>query len=324
MLLLRKIEDVFVQVVRLVLLAFSVLVLVAMATYLWDKSFGKKGDVTSSEIAWKDIAPDIQFVVEETGRDMGITVDSLALQESLSDPELRPSFQQADQLVRSFVALKAEHHAEVEKNHESKGLAPLNPLLVGDTLPSKAQIDAYVKEQEAKAQAEQERVERLYLENTTYAAVEASSEAAEAEAAASTCCSSDQTYWTEAVDVARSLHERAASMQSEHNVQAYKAYVLGAPKAIEKVLSDATLAPKLHDQSISRLVDMVLTNYSISFSRAISEQDTSESLWDRFFNSLELTMWSLILSFLVMVVFVVMSLRMERHLRHISEQYKQP
>jgi ABC-type Fe3+ transport system permease subunit len=85
------------------------------------------------------------------------------------------------------------------------------------------------------------------------------------------------------------------------------------------VLNDATLAPKLHELTVSRLLDMVMTNYSISFSRAVSEQDSSsENLWDSVFSSIELTMWSVILSFLVLVVFVVMMIRMERHLRAIS------
>ncbi|HEY4663623.1 MAG TPA: hypothetical protein VIG85_01450 [Comamonas sp.] len=321
--LLRKIEDVFVQLVRIVLLAFSVLVLVAMASYLWDKTIGKKEDGTSSSVSWADLKPDMKYVVEETGRDMGMSTPDMALQDSLTNPQLRPAFKQADALVRSFVALKPEHHAEIEKNNESKGLADLNPLLVGDSIPSKEQIEAYVKEQEAKAKAEEERLERLLgISDSEEAAVEAGTEAAVAAAEAAACCSSDEAYWTEPVDVAKVLHERASQVRSEYDAKAYETFVLGAPKAIELVLSDAKLAPKLHDQTISRLVDMVLTNYSISFSRAVSEQDDSESLWDRFFNSLELTLWSLIMSFLVMVVFVVMTIRMERHLRRISEQGK--
>lgn len=124
---------------------------------------------------------------------------------------------------------------------------------------------------------------------------------------------------TAPVDTAQVLHDRAMQAQLEHGDKAYAAFVSGAPAAMELVLNDATLAPKLHELTVSRLLDMVMTNYSISFSRAVSEQDSSsENLWDSVFSSIELTMWSVILSFLVLVVFVVMMIRMERHLRAIS------
>lgn len=321
--LLRKIEDIFVLIVRLVLLAFSVVVLVALAQYTWDKYVRTKDGDTASKVAWSELQPDMKYVVEETGRDMGISTSEQAFHDSLGNATLRPAFKQVDSLVRNFVALKPEHHAEVEKNHEAKGLAPLNPLLVGDSTPTKAQVDAYAKEQaelaQAKEKAENERLERLL---GIAESVEASSEAEAAEAAdASSCCSSsDESMWTDPVDVALALHKSAADIQSGYNEKAYQAYVLGAPKALELVLSDATLAPKLHDLPVSRLVDMVLTNYTISFSRAAGEFDETDSLWERAFNSLELTMWSLILSFFVMVVMLMMAVRMERHIRTISEQ----
>lgn len=322
--LLRRVEDVFVQLVRIVLLAFSLVVLLAMASYLWDKTWGKSQGEAPANVAWQSLAPDLQFVVEETGRDMGLQSSERAFTDSVTRPQLRTAFQQADAVVRQFIAQKPEHHARIEKDNESLGLAELHPLLQGDTVPTQAQIDAYEQSKQAKENARHappQDAEAALDSDAAHAAAMATDAAAEAVAATAACCTDDDTtYWTDPVDVALAVHERATQVQSEYDAQAYVAYVTGAPKALERVLNDSTLAPKLHDLPVSRLVDMVLTNYSISFSRAITGEETSQSLWDSFFDSLELTMWSLIMSFLVMVVFVVMVIRMEKHLRLLSQQ----
>lgn len=321
--LLRKIEDVFVLLVRIVLLAFSLLVLVAMGSYLWEQMRGKAA-TSATTVVWSEVQPDMQYVVEETGRDMGMQVASFALEESLSNAQLRPAFQQADAAVRNFVAAKADHHAEVERNNEARGLAAPNPLLIGDAVPTAQQIADYQHAQADQEKAAAERLAQWLSSDTADAAVEDATAAAEASAvaAADSCCSDSNhmMYWTEPVDIAQMLHERAATAQSEHGEPAYAAFIQGAPTAIERVLGDAKLAPKLHDLPVYRMVDMVLTNYAISFSRAISpSEETPDSVWSRFFSSLELTMWSLIMGFLVMVVLVVAVLRIERHLRHLSE-----
>lgn len=289
-----------------------------MASYLWDRTWGKSQIEASTNIAWQSLAPDLQFVVEETGRDMGMQSSERAFADSVTQPELRTAFQQADAVVRLFIAQKPEHHDRIEKQNEPLGLAPLHPLLQDDTVPTQAQIDAYQQSKQAKAEDPQ-------TTSSDEEAIRAANAAAIATDAAADCCNSeDTTYWTEPVDLALAVHERATQVQSEYDAQAYVAYVKGAPKALERVLNDSSLAPKLHELPVSRLVDMVLTNYSISFSRAITGEEASPSLWDRFFDSLELTMWSLIMSFLVMVVFVVMVIRMEKHLRLMSQQGSHP
>lgn len=315
-----KLEDVFVQVIRVVLLGFSAVVLVALALLLIGKALPDKDkDAQDSSVAWTNVKPDMQFVVEETGRDIGMAIPNEQLQERLSDPALRSAFQKTDQLVRDFVAQKADQHERIEKDNESRGLAPVNPLLVGEAVPTDKDISAYAQQLQAQTEAKEahEKIRQAALERYMQAEGEeevAAHAALNALDAAAECC------WTEPVNLPLVLHERAQSVQQEHGEKAYAAFVLGAPAAMELVLSNPTLAPKLHDMTVSRLVDMVMTNYAISFSRAVSDQalDSEETLWDSIFSSIELTMWSVILSFLVLVVFVVMMLRMEKHLRAIS------
>lgn len=309
---LRKIEDVLVQVIKLVLLAFALWILAGLAKHLYDKAWPTKDTAASTATAvnWNDVRPDMQFVLEETGRDLGLHVTDKQLQERLTDAQLRPAFQKADQLLRDFVAQKAEHHAQIEKDNESRGLAPLHPLLAGEALPTAPDIAVIAQAQQAAtsahANASEAHMEQLWGASDSAAAAEASD-------AEDACC------WTEAVDVAQALHNSATQAYGDAG---YAAYVLGAPAAIETVLKDATLEPKLREMTVSRLLDTVLTNYSISFSRAVSEQDSdssnSDNLWESLFSSIELTMWSVILSFLVLVVFVVMLIRMEKHLGRMS------
>src|SRR5256885_5725705 len=69
--MLRRIEDLLVQVVRVVLLVFSLLVLVGMALWTWESFRPGKAEApqaVAQELNWKDARPDLQFVVDETDR----------------------------------------------------------------------------------------------------------------------------------------------------------------------------------------------------------------------------------------------------------------
>lgn len=323
---LSKIEDLLMQVIKLVLLAFALWLLFAWGSHLYKKSdFTKTDTATEAAVDWKQVKPDMQFVLEETSRDLDLYVPNKLLQERLTDAQLRPAFQKADQLLRDFVAQKAAQHARIEKENQSRGLAPLNTLLVGEALPTAKDVAAYNQAEQAKLDAEQaqakareERMARLWEESD-----EADSDVAAATAAVEAIDGADEEEccWTEAVDVAQVLDSNAAS----HSEKGYAAFVLGAPAAIELILKNDTLAPRLHELTVSRLLDMVMMNYSISFSRAVSEQDSdSESLLDAMFSSIDLAMWSLILSFLALVVFVATGIRMEKHLRRMSQNSATP
>src|SRR5260221_7976615 len=104
--MLRRIEDLLVQVVRVVLLVFSLLVLVGMALWTWESFRPGKAEApqaVAQELNWKDARPDLQFVVDETSRDLGAGGGEPAMEKRLADPALRPAFQKADALVRAYV-----------------------------------------------------------------------------------------------------------------------------------------------------------------------------------------------------------------------------
>ena len=311
--MLRRIEDLLVQVVRVVLLVFSLLVLVGMALWTWESFRPGKAEApqaVAQELNWKDARPDLQFVVDETSRDLGAGGGEPAMEKRLADPALRPAFQKADALVRAFVNKDPARRERTERDHQARGLAPLHPLLQGDALPSEADV--------------QRRIQERGQREGDAGAVDAVADAAAA-AAAST--DEEDGWMVEPVDTAAAIHERAQAAELEHGKGAYAAYVQGLPAALEQVFGNAALEPRLQAQTAQQILSTVLLNYTLSLdnaARALRGEDSlGSSSWKERFGAVETAFWSMLMSFLVLVVMVLVFIRMERHLRVISQQHGQ-
>lgn len=311
--MLRRIEDLLVQVVRVVLLVFSLLVLVGMALWTWESFRPGKAEApqaVAQELNWKDARPDLQFVVDETSRDLGAGGGEPAMEKRLADPALRPAFQKADALVRAFVNKDPARRERTERDNQARGLAPLHPLLQGDALPSEADVQRRIQE-------------RGQREGDT-GAVDA---AADAAAAAAASTDEEDGWMVEHVDTAAAIHERAQAAELEHGKGAYAAYVQGLPAALEQVFGNAALEPRLQAQTAQQILSTVLLNYTLSLdnaARALRGEDShGSSSWKERFGAVETAFWSMLMSFLVLVVMVLVFIRMERHLRVISQQHGQ-
>jgi hypothetical protein len=147
-----------------------------------------------------------------------------------------------------------------------------------------------------------------------------------AAAAARSTEDEDSSWFSEPFDIPCAIHERAQMAESEHGAGSYAAYVQGLPTALEQVLGHAELGPRLQQQAVSHMVGTVLTNYTISFDQAAralrgdAEADSDDSLLNLYSKAAETAFWSMLMSLLVLVVMVVVFIRMERHLRVISER----
>ncbi|WP_323380270.1 hypothetical protein [Delftia tsuruhatensis] len=321
--MLRRIEDLLVQVVRVVLLVFSLLVLVGMALWTWESFRPGKAEApqaVAQELNWKDARPDLQFVVDETSRDLGAGGGEPAMEKRLADPALRPAFQKADALVRAFVNKDPARRERTERDHQARGLAPLHPLLQGDALPSEADVQRRI----------QERGQREGDAGAVDAAADAAAaDAAAADAAAAAAASADEedSWMVDPVDTAAAIHERAQAAELEHGKGAYAAYVQGLPAALEQVFGNAALEPRLQAQTAQQILSTVLLNYTLSLdnaARALRGEDShGSSSWKERFGAVETAFWSMLMSFLVLVVMVLVFIRMERHLRVISQQHGQ-
>ncbi|QPS06977.1 hypothetical protein I6G66_22135 [Delftia acidovorans] len=311
--MLRRIEDLLVQVVRVVLLVFSLLVLVGMALWTWESFRPGKAEVpqaVAQELNWKDARPDLQFVVDETSRDLGAGGGEPAMEKRLADPALRPAFQKADALVRAYVNKDPARRERTERDNQARGLAPLHPLLQGDALPSEADV--------------QRRIQERRQREGDAGAVDAAADAAAAAAASS---DEEDGWMVEPVDTAAAIHERAQAAELEHGKGAYAAYVQGLPAALEQVFGNAALEPRLQAQTAQQILSTVLLNYTLSLdnaARALRGEDShGSSSWKERFGAVETAFWSMLMSFLVLVVMVLVFIRMERHLRVISQQHGQ-
>ncbi|WP_235434610.1 hypothetical protein [Delftia tsuruhatensis] len=307
--MLRRIEDLLVQVVRVVLLVFSLLVLVGMALWTWESFRPGKAEApqaVAQELNWKDARPDLQFVVDETSRDLGAGGGEPAMEKRLVDPALRPAFQKADALVRAFVNKDPARRERTERDHQARGLAPLHPLLQGDAQPSEADVQRRI----------QERGQR-----------EGDAGAVDAAAAAAASADEEDSWMVDPVDTAAAIHERAQAAELEHGKGAYAAYVQGLPAALEQVFGNAALEPRLQAQTAQQILSTVLLNYTLSLdnaARALRGEDShGSSSWKERFGAVETAFWSMLMSFLVLVVMVLVFIRMERHLRVISQQHGQ-
>ncbi|WP_338127906.1 hypothetical protein [Delftia acidovorans] len=311
--MLRRIEDLLVQVVRVVLLVFSLLVLVGMALWTWESFRPGKAEApqaVAQELNWKDARPDLQFVVDETSRDLGAGGGEPAMEKRLADPALRPAFQKADALVRAYVNKDPARRERTERDNQARGLAPLHPLLQGDALPSEADV--------------QRRIQERGQREADTGAVDA---AAVAAAAAAASTDEEDGWMVEPVDTAAAIHERAQAAELEHGKGAYAAYVQGLPAALEQVFGNAALEPRLQAQTAQQILSTVLLNYTLSLdnaARALRGEDShGSSSWKERFGAVETAFWSMLMSFLVLVVMVLVFIRMERHLRVISQQHGQ-
>nr|WP_225971021.1 hypothetical protein [Delftia acidovorans] len=311
--MLRRIEDLLVQVVRVVLLVFSLLVLVGMALWTWESFRPGKAEApqaVAQELNWKDARPDLQFVVDETSRDLGAGGGEPAMEKRLADPALRPAFQKADALVRAYVNKDPARRERTERDNQARGLAPLHPLLQGDALPSEADV--------------QRRIQERGQREGDAGAVDA---AADAAAAAAASTGEEDGWMVEPVDTAAAIHERAQAAELEHGKGAYAAYVQGLPAALEQVFGNAALEPRLQAQTAQQILSTVLLNYTLSLdnaARALRGEDShGSSSWKERFGAVETAFWSMLMSFLVLVVMVLVFIRMERHLRVISQQHGQ-
>lgn len=321
--MLRRIEDLLVQVVRVVLLVFSLLVLVGMALWTWESFRPGKAEApqaVAQELNWKDARPDLQFVVDETSRDLGAGGGEPAMEKRLVDPALRPAFQKADALVRAFVNKDPARRERTERDHQARGLAPLHPLLQGDALPSEADVQRRIQE---RGQREGD----AGAVDAVADAAAADAAAADAATAAAASTGEEDGWMVEPVDTATAIHERAQAAELEHGKGAYAAYVQGLPAALEQVFGNAALEPRLQAQTAQQILSTVLLNYTLSLdnaARALRGEDShGSSSWKERFGAVETAFWSMLMSFLVLVVMVLVFIRMERHLRVISQQHGQ-
>ena len=331
----RRIEDVMVFIVRLVLLAFTIFALIGMATWGWNHFKPKKPDAvsaftTQTPLDWKDAKLDLKFMEEETGRDLNGMSSQVAIEKRLASPELRPSFQQADGLLRGFIYKDTAARKRIEKENSGQGLEPIHPLLKGDAIPSADEVARQTKMREARensccdkeaADEAAAAVDAAWTARRINLTREDKMARAAAEAAAEAASASEDEMLNDPVNLASEINDRAQMAEMEHGEGSYAAYIKGLPAGLQQVLANEKLSAKLQQQSASQIVTTLLTNYTMAFDRTAQTmrgENPDEEKWD--FSSVETAFLTMLVSCLVMVVMVLVMIRMERHMRTMSQQ----
>lgn len=320
--LLRRAEDLLIQVLRLVLLAFCIFVLIGMGNWIWDHYKPKKPDTalaTSTALNWKEAPYDLKFMAEETGRDLSSTSHLLPMEKRLADPALRPDFQKADGLLRGFIYKDAAARKRIEKENSSQGLEPIHPLLKGDALPSADEVNRQIKMREARENSccDKEAADAAAAEvDAAWTARRITFTREDRLARAATDADAMDEMLTDAVNLASEINERAQASEVEHGEGAYAAYIKGLPGALQAVLGNEKLAQKLQQQPAQQIVTMLLTNYTLSFDRTAQKlrgDSPDEEKWD--FLGIDTAFATMLISSLVMVMMVLVMIRIERHMR---------
>ena len=332
--LMRRVEDMLVQIVRVVLLAFSVFVLIGMGLWIFDHYKAKKPDAALAApvaLNWKDAPYDLKYMEEETGRDLSGMNTQVPLEKRLADPALRPSFQKADGLLRGLIYKDPTARKRIEKENSSQGLDPIHPLLKGDAAPSDDEVNRQIKMREARENSccDKEAADaaaaaadaawsarRIALSREDRAAAAA----VEAAVAAAAEAADEDSVLADPVNLASEIHERAQAAEMEHGEGSYAAYVKGLPAALETVLANEKLAAKLQLQPAQQIVNILLTNYTLSFDRTAQKlrgENPDEDKWK--FLGVDTAFATMLISCLVMVVMVLVLIRMERHMRTMSQ-----
>lgn len=326
--LLRRAEDLLIQVLRLVLLAFSAFVLVGMGHWLWEHYKPRKNDTAQAAPAalnWKDAPYDLQYMTDETGRDLSGMSTIVALEKRLADPALRPDFQKADGLLRGFIYQDIAARKRIEKESGSQGLEPMHPLLKGDAMPSADEVNRQIKMREAREKSccDKEAADAAAAEVDaawTARRIAFTREDSMAHAAAAQASSEDEALM-DPVNLDAAIHNLAQAAEVEHGEGAYAAYLKGLPAALQAVFSNKKLADKLQQQPAPQIVSTLLTNYTLSFDRTAMKlrgDSPDEQKWE--FLGVDTAFATMLISCLVMVMMVLVLIRIERHMRSPSGQ----
>ncbi|MCS4292060.1 putative membrane protein [Comamonas sp. BIGb0152] len=303
--MLGKIESGLLYLMRLVMVVLVLFTLFNFALWSWDAVRKPKQD-TAIEDAHKDRDwAALQISDEElkkiTYSDFGYGDTSQAVNDGklAADTAVVTAFAEVDALVRAAIERNPAQRKKLEDDNNERGLAPVQGL------------GALVEAMQAKERA-----------NNDIAAMDAASAAAAAVAAAD----GDGDGWEpQHTSIGEALLNQTRSIISSYNYDAGRAFVLGAPKALKTLLADPQVQAGISKQTASMVVSNLLLNYNMVFSAKAGEGDSqaaAPSWLERLIEPSNLLVFTVLLWSFVFLMMIVVFLRVERHLRAMSQEGK--
>ncbi len=302
--MLGKIESALLYLMRLVMVILVLFTLFNFALWSWGAAH-KSSPATTAEDMHKDRDwAALQISEEElkkiTYSDFGYGDGNQTLNDGklAADTALVAAFAEVDALLRAAIERNPAQRKKLEGDNDEPGLAPALAL------------PALVEAVQAKERASQE--------------MDAVDAAAAATAAAPDSMDGD-SWKPQPISIGEVLLQQTRSIISNYNYEAGRAFVLGAPPALKALLADPQVQAGISKQTTSMVVSNLLLNYGIVFSAKAGESDmqTATSGWlERLIEPSNLLVFTVLLWSFVFLMMIVVFLRVERHLRTMSQDGK--
>ena len=301
--MLGKIESGLLYLMRLVMVILVLFTLFNFALWSWEAVRKPKPDTAMEEAHkdrdWTALKISDEELKKITYSDFGYGDASQALNDGklAADTAVVAAFAEVDALVRAAIERNPAQRKKLEDNNNERGLAPAQALPV------------LVEAVQTKERADHD-----------MAAVDAATAAAAAVEAA------DGDDWQPLpTSIGEALLNQTRSIITSYNYDAGRAFVLGAPAALKTLLADPQVQAGIGKQTASIAVSNLLLNYNMVFSAKAGESDAqaaTPSWLERLVEPSNLLVFTVLLWSFVFLMMIVVFLRVERHLRAMSQEGK--
>ncbi|MEG0921901.1 MAG: hypothetical protein RSD57_00845 [Comamonas sp.] len=306
--MLGKIESGLLYLMRVVMVILVLFTLFNFALWSYEAMRKPKTEVVSTVSEsrnWSDIKINDDELKKTTYSDFGFADTEQVLNDNklAADAGVATAFAEVDKQLRTALERNPAARKKLDEDNMEVGLAPAKPL-----------------PELVKALHDKE------LANNDEPALDAQAAiAAAATATAAVEADTEDDYKPQPTDIGEQLLSQTRSVISSYGYNAGRAFALGAPAALQKLLADPQVQKGINKQSTSYVVGNLLMNYNMAFSTKAGELDnhTDSNSWlERLLEPTNLLVFTVLLWSFVFLMMIVVFLRVERHLRAMATEGK--
>ncbi len=302
--MLGKIESALLYLMRLVMVVLVLFILFNFALWSWGAAHKPTPGTAAEDMHpnrdWAALKISEEELKKITYSDYGYddTYQTLSDGKLAADPAVVAAFAEVDAVLRAAIERDPAQRKKLERDNDEPGLAPVQAL------------PALVETMQAKERASQE----MDAVDAAAAATAAASDAADSEG-----------WKPQPTSIGEVLLQQTRSIISSYGYEAGRSFTLGAPQALKALLADPQVQKGINKQTTSMVVTNLLLNYGIVFSAKAgeSEMSTAKPSWlERLIEPSNLLVFTVLLWSFVFLMMIVVFLRVERHLRTMSQDGK--
>lgn len=307
--MLGKIESGLLYLMRVVMVILVLFTLFNFALWSYETMRKPKAEAVSTvneSRDWSDIKINDDELKKTTYSDFGFADTEQVLNDNklAADAGVATAFVEVDKQLRTALERNPAARKKLDEDNMEVGLASAKPL-------SELVKSLHDKE--------------LASNNEPALDAQAVTTAAAAVVAAAVDADTEDGYKPQPTDIGEQLLGQTRSVISSYGYNAGRAFALGAPAALQKLLADPQVQKGINKQTTSYVVSNLLMNYNMAFSTKAGESDThtGSSGWlERLLEPTNLLVFTILLWSFVFLMMIVVFLRVERHLRAMAAEGK--